>query len=60
MASSHTKYFEVKHCRPHLERLRHLLAETLYKGTENEVDLNDETEGNITKRKDVVCYLGKN
>lgn len=60
MVSFYIKYFEVKYCRLRLERFRYLFVEILYKGIENEVDFNDEIEGNIIKRKDVVCYLGKN
>ncbi|XP_022802087.1 sister chromatid cohesion protein DCC1-like [Stylophora pistillata] len=57
VASSHTKYFEVKQCRPRLERLQRLLAANLYKGTENEEDPNNETEGNITSKKNMYTSV---
>lgn len=48
-------YFEVKQCRPRLEKLKYLLNENLYKGPENEPDPDDQAEGNRTKS--LVCKL---
>ncbi|KAL9980866.1 hypothetical protein ACROYT_G009505 [Oculina patagonica] len=49
VSSCHTMYFEVKQCRPRLEKLKYLLNENLYKGPENEPDPDDQAEGNRTK-----------
>ncbi|CAH3173248.1 unnamed protein product [Porites lobata] len=50
VSSCHTTYFEVKHSRPRLEKLKYLLSENLYKGPENETNLEDIAEENITNR----------
>ena len=57
VSSCHTTYFEVKQCRPRLEKLRFLLNENLYKGPENEIDPNDQSEDRLTNKKNLVCYF---
>ena len=38
-------YYEIKQCRPRLEKLKYLLNEDLYSGPENEMNPSDEPEG---------------
>ena len=48
-------YFEVKQCRPRLEKLKYLLNENPYKGSENDLNPDDLSEGSLTNRASQVC-----
>ena len=50
-------YFEVKQCRPRLEKLKYLLNENPYKGSESDVSPDDQSVGSLTNRPSLVSSL---
>ncbi|KAJ7373842.1 Sister chromatid cohesion protein DCC1 [Desmophyllum pertusum] len=57
VSSCHTMYFEVKPCRPRLEKLRFLLNDNLYQGPENELNPDDQSEEHQTNRQTLYTLL---
>ncbi|XP_020613856.1 sister chromatid cohesion protein DCC1-like [Orbicella faveolata] len=57
VSSCHTMYFEVKQCRPRLEKVKYLLNENPYKGSENDLNPEDQSEGSLTNRPSLYSLL---
>jgi len=57
VSSCHTMYFEVKQCRPRLEKLKYLLNENPYKGSEDDLNPDDQSEGSLTNRPNRYTFV---